>query len=570
MNKYFRSVTAVTMVLFAVAAMLAGVPNGYYNSLKGKSGISLKNAIHDVIRPHNVVTYGSLWNHFQSTDVYPEKVNGKRLVWDMYSDNYNNRTFFYPNGTSGLNREHSFPKSWWGGSQNEAYTDINHLYPSESKANTAKSNLPLGVVINASFNNGVCKVGTPQSGMGGGCKSVFEPADEYKGDFARTYFYMATCYQDYTWKYTFMLSNSSDLTLSKWAYEMLLEWSRQDPVSQKEIDRNEAVFKIQNNRNPFIDNPGLEEYIWGKKMGQVYNGDNGGGDPEPDGDPELIYPAPGSVIDFGEIALGKSVTQDVVIKAKNLTNTLRMKLYGNNADQFDNLTVSGISKNTAANGYTLKVTYRPTAVGEHSARLLFYDGGMPGTGVGVQITAACREVPNMSTVMALDATDVSDNGFTANWELCSEKVDGYYVHHSVYNNNTLISEETITVSEDDIAEDAVCGSTYIKNEKVGYTHTYRVQAFRLGYTSDWSNTITLTPTALDGVEVNSPLDITAYQGGILIRCSQTHTNMRVCNMQGQIVAVVPSIDNGDFVELPMGAYLITTDQNVTPIKAVVR
>ena len=79
----------------------------------------------------------------------------------------------------------------------------------------------------------------------------------------------------------------------------MLEWSRQDPVSQKEIDRNEAVFKIQNNRNPFIDNPGLEEYIWGKKMGQVYNGDNGGGDPEPDGDPELIYPAPGSVIDFG-------------------------------------------------------------------------------------------------------------------------------------------------------------------------------------------------------------------------------------------------------------------------------
>lgn len=566
MKKYLHSAILATMALCAVFTISAAVPNGYYSSLKGKSGIALKNAIHDVIRPHTKLTYGSLWNHFPSTDVYPDIVNGKRLVWDMYSDNYHNQNYYYPNGTGGLNREHSLPKSWWGGDEKEAYTDINHLYPSDSKANTAKKNFPLGMVQKASFNNGVCKVGTPQSGMGGGCQSVFEPANEYKGDFARTYFYMATCYQDYTWKYTYMLSNSSDLTLSSWAYNMLLQWSRQDPVSQKEIDRNEAVFKIQNNRNPFIDNPGLEEYIWGNKQGQVYNGDSG----EPAGDPELIYPAIGSSIDFGEIAVGKSVTLDVVVKASNLTNTLSIKLYGKNVDQFAKLAVSGISKNTAANGYTLKVTYQPTEIGEHTARLLFYNGGLPDTGVGVSIKGVCRETPVISAVTATEPTDVSDEGFTATWELNSEKVDFYNVEHSVYDGNTLLSQETIVVPTDDIEEDALYGSTYIKNEKVGYTHTYRVQASRLGCTGDWSETITIKPTAIDGVEVNAPLDITGYEGGILVRCSQKHTGVRVCNMQGQIITVLPSVNNGDFVELPMGVYIITTDQNITPIKAIVR
>ena len=139
---------------------------------------------------------------------------------------------------------------------------------------------------------------------------------------------MATCYQDYTWKYTYMLSNSSDLTLSKWAYDMLLDWARKDPVSQKEIDRNEAVFKIQNNRNPFIDNPGLEEYIWGNKMGEVYTGET-----QTTGKPELLYPVVGSTIDFGEIAVGKSVSIEMVVKAQNLTNNLRVKIYGTNTDQ---------------------------------------------------------------------------------------------------------------------------------------------------------------------------------------------------------------------------------------------
>ncbi|MGM9803772.1 MAG: endonuclease [Muribaculaceae bacterium] len=566
MKRYFyTAIIAATLSCMACITAVAGVPSGYYSSLNGKSGIALKNAIYEVIRPHTKLTYSSLWNHFPSTDVYPEPVNGKSLVWDMYSDNYNIQKYYYPNGTSGLNREHSFPKSWWGGAEVEAYTDINHLYPSDGTANTAKSNYPLGEVLTASFNNGVCKVGSPKSGMGGGCQNVFEPADEYKGDFARTYFYMATCYQDYTWKYTYMLSNSSDLTLSSWAYTMLLDWARKDPVSQKEIDRNEAVFKVQNNRNPFIDNPGLEEYIWGNKMGQVYNGDS-----EVTGDPELLYPVPGSTIDFGEIALGKTVSIEVVVKAQNLTNSLKFKIYGTNSDQWSNLTVNEITQSVASKGFSVKLTYQPNALGTHAARLLFYDGGLPETGVGVALSGECLQAPTLSTITATDAINITSEGFTATWYLPNETIDSYNVNHCVYDNNTLIVDETVNVTNDDLDPESAYGEYYFTNSQEGLTHTYKVQSVRLGCTSEWSNTITLTPSGISNVTVAMPIEITSYEGGVLVRCSQKHTSFKAYNMQGRLVATVPSVDNGDFVELPVGVYIITTDQNPVPVKATVR
>ncbi len=98
-------------------------------------------------------------------------------------------------------------------------------------------------------------------------KLVFEPADEYKGDFARTYFYVVTAYQNLSWKYTYMVADGDYPSLQPWAIEMLLKWHRDDPVSEKELKRNEVVYSIQTNRNPFIDYPELAEYIWGRPYG---------------------------------------------------------------------------------------------------------------------------------------------------------------------------------------------------------------------------------------------------------------------------------------------------------------
>jgi len=83
---------------------------------------------------------------------------------------------------------------------------------------------------------------------------------------ARSYFYVATRYynEDNGWASNGMVTGSQ---LKPWAVSMLLEWHHQDPVSQKEIDRNNAVYNIQNNRNPYIDQPDFVDKIWGEGAG---------------------------------------------------------------------------------------------------------------------------------------------------------------------------------------------------------------------------------------------------------------------------------------------------------------
>ena len=147
------------MVLLSLSAT-AEIPAGYYSSLTGKSEAQLKTAVYTLVKNFtSVSSYQALPEYFQHTDVYPNS----RRWWEMYS----NMTFYIPS-FSGMNREHSFPKSWWGGdTEVNAYTDLNHLYPSEQRANQAKSNYPLGEVDRTrsiKFENGVTTVGYPVNG----------------------------------------------------------------------------------------------------------------------------------------------------------------------------------------------------------------------------------------------------------------------------------------------------------------------------------------------------------------------------------------------------------------------
>lgn len=263
--------------LFSTTVVSAQIPDNYYDSAFGRKKDALKTAIKTIIRPHTARSYNQLWTDFQSTDN-----KGNNIVWDMYSDKPTGTpayVYHYTGDQCGnyagegdcYNREHSMPKSWFN-DETPMYTDLFHLYPTDGYVNGRRGNDPFGEVgtVNWTSTNGSKSgKGSTASGYTG---NVFEPIDTYKGDFARTYFYMVTCYEDNVSSWSSpMLSGNRYPAFQTWAVNLLLKWSREDQVSQKETDRNNAVYAIQGNRNPFIDYPQLAEYIWGDSITYDFN-----------------------------------------------------------------------------------------------------------------------------------------------------------------------------------------------------------------------------------------------------------------------------------------------------------
>jgi endonuclease I len=237
----------------------AGIPAGYYDPAQGLTGEPLQAALHGIIDGHVSISYDDVWLAFYTTD---DKPNGK--VWDMYSDIPGGTppyeyTFGEDEGGSasqegeGYNREHTWPQSWFGGSVPPMYTDLFQIVPTDIYVNNRRGNSAYGEVSSPTWTslNGSRLGPSAWPGFSG---TAFEPRDEYKGDLARNFFYMATRYygEDSSWPGGPM---SDGAELLDWAVDMLLVWHQQDPVSSKEISRNETVFGIQDNRNPFIDHP---------------------------------------------------------------------------------------------------------------------------------------------------------------------------------------------------------------------------------------------------------------------------------------------------------------------------
>ena len=552
MKRNLPSVLTMLLVLAVTLGASAEIPTGYYTSLNGKKDVALKTAARDIIYNHTrVSSYSDLPQYFRVTDRRPDS----NLWWEMYSDET-----FYIYSFEGLNREHSVPKSWWGGSTSvAAYTDLNHLYPSEMKANSAKSNLPLGTVLNATFDNGVSKVGPAPTGQGGGASKVFEPADEYKGDFARTYFYMATCYAGYlTWKYTYMFVDT-DLTLNEWSQNLLLKWHRQDPVSQKEIDRNEAVYGFQNNRNPFIDFPELAEYIWGNKKGQMFSTAL----PEtPTGETNLITPTQDMEVDFGQVAIGSEKSQRLFFKGENMVGSLTLTLSSKSGNpEMFSLADESIKASlvNAESGYWLNIIYKPTAIGDHTARLIVSDGGLVGSR-GIALVGSCLDVPALSAIVATEPSDITDNSYTANWEAATEEIDYYIVTRTRYVDGVASAEEI----------EAEENSLEITDFDASTRETYSVQSVRLDYRSPMSNVITVEHAGISGVEIDTPLGTTYCPGGIRFVCGEEHTGGRIYDTMGRLVRTIDIITNNMEVMLPWGVYYIVTDQRSTPLGIIVR
>ena len=259
------------------------IPEGYYETATG-TGSQLKTQLHQVISGHSVQSYSQLWDHFTVTDA---TFDGK--VWDIYSHTPCEEppyvfTFYddQDTGTGGTeegdvyNREHTMPRSWFGGQVNPMHTDLFHIYPVDKWVNARRANYPYGAVDAADWTSMIGgKLGPNVAGSYSG--TAFEPVDEYKGDLARAFLYMVTRYEDRisSWAYTeygnAMLDHQAYPGYEPWVIDMLLDWHENDPVSQKEILRNQEVYDIQGNRNPFVDHPEFVEMIWGDTTVHVGN-----------------------------------------------------------------------------------------------------------------------------------------------------------------------------------------------------------------------------------------------------------------------------------------------------------
>jgi endonuclease I len=255
-SRYINSAILFLWLTVCTGALVVAQPAGYYTPAEGKQGEALQQALHAIIDDHTVLSYSELWTAFRSTD---KRADG--TVWDMYSDRPGGPPPYifyfgsdqcgnYSGESSCYNREHSFPKSWFN-DDSPMNTDLFHIYPTDGYVNGKRSNYPFGETDSPSWTsqNG-SEVGP--SSVDGYTGTVFEPIDEYKGDFARTYFYMAVRYygEDSNWPGSPMVNGAQ---LEPWALEMMLAWHEQDTVSDKEIARNKAVYALQGNRNPFID-----------------------------------------------------------------------------------------------------------------------------------------------------------------------------------------------------------------------------------------------------------------------------------------------------------------------------
>jgi len=261
---WLRGVALAFFMLSALAS--ADPPPGYYDPAAGLTGPALQEALHDIIDNHTNISYSALWDAFYTTD---DRYGNETIVWDMYSDVPGGTPpYIYTlgddqnqGGSAGgenesYNREHSWPKSWFNDAS-PMNTDLFHIVPTDTYVNSKRGNEPYGEVSSPTWvsENGSRLGPCSYPGYSG---TAFEPIDGYKGDFARNYFYMATRYlgEDAGWLGSAMADGA---VLEPWAEEMLISWHISDPVSTKEIDRNDAVYAIQNNRNPFIDHP---EYVF--------------------------------------------------------------------------------------------------------------------------------------------------------------------------------------------------------------------------------------------------------------------------------------------------------------------
>ena len=375
----------------------------YYANIDGKatdSNDALRVALCTIISTgYTSIGYSSLQNSIYAASSDPSDFyNGSgsnKTMEDIYSS-YSYKSS--DNGSSasgcgeGWNKEHTVPQSWF----NEASpmkSDAHHVFPTDIHMNSTRSSYPYGE-NNASK---TCSSGYGHLGastFSGYSGQVFDPGDggskgSYKGDLARVYFYMVTRYR------TTNFTNGSGGTsftysdgvanLTDYMKNLMLKWHKEDPVSEKELIRNNAIYAHQHNRNPFVDYPCLVEYIWGDRKGETVTlasltsaySSTFSGQGCPCTGPTIVSPA--TDIFVGSTS-GATITKTITVHGENLeSGNLSLSITGTDAGKFS-LSSTSISKANAEAGYNITITYTPgNTDGTHTATLNISGCGLTST-----------------------------------------------------------------------------------------------------------------------------------------------------------------------------------------------
>lgn len=419
-NKY---ILTLALTICCALGNLYAITSAYYSTIDGKKDSGLREALTVLLYNNHTKGLSYDWD-FDGIDW---DSNGN--VYDIYSScghKKTDETSSYKCCCDAINREHVVPQSTFD-SKPPQYADRHHLYVVDGKANGYRSNYAFGecsggtkgscsnssTVIPSEgtktcSNHEFGKLGTSTFTEVKISDKVYEPGDEYKGDIARAIMYMVVRYAtaDYckvksgsgtsanaypvtAWSASsncgLMFSNTLDTNygLSAYGKALLLKWHRNDPVSAREITRNEGVAAKQGNRNPFIDYPCLAEYLWGNKVGETVNlseltgtftGSWTTGDGCPCGDVPAITLPTGDIF-VGSTEANTAVTKTITVQGVNLTANLSLAVSGTNSSLFS-LNANTIQKAVAEAGSTVTITYRPTAAGNHSAVLTISGGGL--------------------------------------------------------------------------------------------------------------------------------------------------------------------------------------------------
>lgn len=410
----------------------AELKNSYYTNLEGKNGSTLFSAVvtatGGVKHTYTKLTYDELWTAYITSDVYPTGHAHAGKIWDMYANCYYatsaHVTQMKAECDGGYNREHSLPKSWFGGSSDYKNTnqgcDLVHLVPTDAYVNSDRGNYAFGEVGTVVKQFEISKRGTSvntlsvsKSTISGtsvstGAPTVFEPADDYKGDFARIYFYMRAHYPSLNlaqadggtkhFSSTTSAASDSKYGLTDYSVILLMKWHRQDPVSQKEIDRNNAIEKMQGNRNPFVDYPCLAEYLWGEHAGETFSLSTAVGSFEnsftpgvSDGcacstEPTLTVNPTSLTVD--PVAVNGTSTKTFTVTGANLTGNITITKTSGSG--YFTVSSSSIAAASANGSNTITVTYHPTAIGDHTATFTIASNGA--TNKTVTVSGTCTTV----------------------------------------------------------------------------------------------------------------------------------------------------------------------------------